>query len=205
MPNKSQNHPQFNASIIAFTVAALLGNASYAQTAPQILPVGEPVRLAVPATTVADPQAVKLTYRPGGTALTVNELSDVQRKTMEEDFFKRAGYTDKQPQVVKTTGSGGAFSKSVAPVRMNTLVVVGVYGPASAQRADVSFNGELKTAAALTRFGNITIESIEPSRLEVSYNKKTSVSSKAPKGKGQKASTSVRQTLKPGDVLEIPA
>ena len=51
------------------------------------LPMGAPAAIAV------QPNEPKLIYKASGAKLTVEELEATQQKKLEEDFFKKAGYT----------------------------------------------------------------------------------------------------------------
>jgi hypothetical protein len=173
-----------------------------AQT-PQALamPASTSAPVVVPSLAAVDQQP-KLTYRASGTALTVEELSAAQRQKLEDDFFKRAGYTSVQPVNPKTLKPATV----AAPKPMHSLSILGVYGPTAAQKVDLSFNGVLHTVTEKSKLGNVLFESIQPGQVVVSYSK-GKVAKSANKGKTASTgnSTTVRQTLKPGDVLEIPA
>ncbi len=156
----------------------------------------------VPAISAPSEQnAPKLIYRKPETPLTIGELSTAQRKKLEDDFFKRAGFTSAQPAspVASVKLRPGLNVQPVKP--MHSLVILGVYGPINAQKVDLSFDGEARTLTANSRLSNISIDSIQPGQVVIVYRKMVAQ-------KGQKSPSKlqeVRQTLKPGDVLEIPS
>jgi LysM repeat protein len=139
--------------------------------------------------------ADKLIYRQSGTSLTVKDLADAQRRKLEADFYKQAGFTDVAPLDPKTLKP----VKLAEPIPMHSLTVLGVYGPEQGQKVDLIFNGTQQTLMANSQIGNIRIESIHPGRVELSYTKK--VKDKV----NGKAKSTVVKTVKPGDILEIPA
>ena len=102
---------------------------------------------------------------------------------------------------------------------MNSIQIVGVYGPTHAQRVDVSYNGLLRTLQSGAKLGDLTIVSVTPGLVDISYLQKAvdnSVSpqhspqhkSKKPKAEKTKAVESdvvIRRSMKVGEILEIPA
>jgi hypothetical protein len=158
-----------------------------------LIPSGAPAQIA------ADANAPKLVYRDPNAPLTVGDLATAQRVKLQEDFFKRAGYTASAPVKVKSTQQGS----TTLPVlkKVDSLVVLGIYGPVASQRVDVSYNGVQHTLLPNSKLGSVLVESIAPGQVIVSYTDKKVKSTKSSKVK----STQLRQTLKAGDMLEIPA
>lgn len=150
----------------------------------------------------------KLIYKASGSKLTVEELEAAQQKKLEEDFYKKAGYTSVAPIVVKPMkASTGAGSITVAkPV--NTLFVSGVYGTDGKQKAEVVWNGLPSTVEVGAVLGKVKIESIHAGLVTVAYSG-NAVTGKASKRNSKKQvqapASSLRQTMKAGESLEIPA
>jgi hypothetical protein len=158
-----------------------------------LIPSGAPAQIAV------DPNAPKLVYRDPNTPLTVGDLATAQRVKLQEDFFKRAGYTASAPVKVKSNQQGAASVP--VPQKVDSLLVLGIYGPVASQRVDVSYNGVQHTLLPKAKLGAVLVESIAPGQVIVSYSGKKVKASKSSKVKGLQ----LRQTLKAGDMLEIPA
>lgn len=192
-------------SLLGVTVVYLSLSAVPMQVMAQLaapLPVGAPSAIAVIS---SEP---KLAFKAGGSNLTVEELEQAQKKKLEEDFFKKAGYTSVAPVVVKpikTSMTVGAGAMAVAkPV--NTLFVAGVYGTQANQKAEVSWNGVVSIIEAGASFGKIVVESVQAGQVTVAYvGKSAAVAKKKGKKQAIAPATSVRQTLKAGEILEIPA
>lgn len=148
----------------------------------------------------------KLTFKASGSKLTVEELEAAQQKKLEEDFYKKAGYTSVPPVVVKPVkASSGSIAVS-KPV--NTLFVSGVYGTDGKQKAEVVWNGLPSTVEVGAVLGKVKIESISAGLVTVAYSGNAAIakaSKKKSKKQVQTPATSLRQTMKAGESLEIPA
>lgn len=150
----------------------------------------------------------KLTFKASGSKLTVEELEAAQQKKLEEDFYKKAGYTSVAPITVKPLKvTAGAGSIAVAkPV--NTLFVSGVYGTDGKQKAEVVWNGLPSTVEVGAVLGKVKIESIQAGHVTVVYAgsaAKANSSKRTAKKQTAAPATSLRQTMKAGESLEIPA
>lgn len=181
-----------------------------------------PLPAGVPTTSVVSPSnEPKLVYKAPGSKLTVEELELAQQKKLEEDYFKKAGYTSTLPVVVKPIkanagGSGGVGAGGAAlaaPKPVSTLFISGIYGTDRQQKAEVVWNGVTRIVETGAMLGNVTIESIEAGKITVMYTGKAKAATEnvAKKSKGKTSSkpdtpaTALRQTLKAGEILEIPA
>lgn len=181
------------------------------------LPSGMPGSMGA---TVAPPVvdlSPKLIYRDPNLPLTVDELATAQRAKLQEDFMKKAGYTSSRPVVVKPVAKPTLVVAPPPPKIMNSLVIDGIYGPVNAQKVELRYNGVLQILAPNGQIGKVKIESIQPGQVVVVFSKpvakveSNAAGISAKPNVNTKASSvttpheDVRQTLKPGDVLEIPA
>jgi hypothetical protein len=184
-------------------------SAVYLSLVPNALsqPVAMPIPLGAPAmaTAITTPDAPKLVYKAAGGVLTVEELAAAQRKKMEEEFFKKAGYTSTPPAAAVKTKTGDQIKAESVAKPKNSISLIGVYGTENAQKAEIVYNGQLMVVVPGGRIGAVSIDSIQAGRVAVSYSgesKKPSVKQRT-KNKVSSVGETVRQTLKPGDVLEI--
>jgi hypothetical protein len=201
MQNKTYTFPAI--------VKIMAVSAVYLSLVPNALsqPVAVPIPLGAPAiaTALTTPDAPKLVYKAAGGVLTVEELAAAQRKKMEEEFFKKAGYTSTPPAVVVKAKTGDQSKAASASKPKNSISLVGVYGTENAQKAEILYNGQLMVVVPGGRIGTVSIDSIQAGRVAISYSgesKQISVKQRT-KNKVSSVGESVRQTLKPGDVLEI--
>lgn len=164
------------------------------------LPVGAPAAITV------QTNEPKLMYKASGAKLTVEELEAAQQKKLEEDFYKKAGYTSTPPVVAKPIKANTGVAAAVVAKPVSTLFVSGIYGTAAQQKAEVVWNGVTSTVEMGAMLGSIMIESIQAGKVTVVYTGKAAAVTKKRKGKTTSAPASaLRQTLKAGETLEIPA
>lgn len=183
-------------------------SAVYLSLAPNALsqPVAIPIPLGAPSTTaVSVAETSKLIYKAPGGVLTVEELAAAQRKKMEEEFFKKAGYTSTPPVAVVKAKSGDQIKAASIEKPKYSISLLGVYGTENAQKAEILYNGQLMVVAPGGRIGSVSIESIQAGLVAVSYSdtSKTKSTKKLEKNKASSVAEAVRQSLKPGDVLEL--
>lgn len=201
MQNKTYTFPAI--------VKIMAVSAVYLSIVPNALsqPVAVPIPLGAPAiaTALTTPDAPKLVYKAAGGVLTVEELAAAQRKKMEEEFFKKAGYTSTPPAVVVKAKTGDQSKAASASKPKNSISLVGVYGTENAQKAEILYNGQLMVVVPGGRIGTVSIDSIQAGRVAISYSgeSKQKPVKQRTKNKVSSVGETVRQTLKPGDVLEI--
>lgn len=145
---------------------------------------------------VTTPIEPKLTYRPPGQPLKIDELAKAQRKKLEDDFYKRAGFTNVQPPVVIKPVK--TITKVEKPLTRYSISIVGIYGPTGQLKGEVYYQGKLQTLSTGS-LGFFTIEKVMSNSVEVSYSK-TASNGKNKKSLGTQV---VRQILKPGESLEV--
>lgn len=158
---------------------------AWAQKAPNAaLPASAPT----PAPTSAVSNA--LTYRSAASPLTVGELAALQRKKLEQDFYKRAGFSTEKPipTPLKSPTTPKLIPKAQPPRARHQLVVVGVYGPAGAERAEVRYDGATHVLVGRSRVGLITLEALAPGMVHVL---------------AEHAGRPSRFALRPGQTLEV--
>ncbi len=174
-------HAKFSLSIILLAGLTAL----QAQTAPPVIQEG--------ATAPIEP---KLTYKPPGQPLKIEELAKAQRKKLEDDFYKRAGFTSVQPVVIKPAK---VVNKVEKPLTRYSLSVVGIYGTTGQLQSEVYYQGKLQSIKAASNIGFFTVEKVLPNSIEVSYTKAV-----INPGKSKKSTPStVKQLLRPGESLEV--
>lgn len=190
------------AKIMAVSAVYLsLAPFAFAQPVAVPIPLGSPI-----AGVAATPDTPKLVYKAAGGVLTVEELAAAQRKKMEEEFFKKAGYTSTPPAAVVKAKTGEQIKAAAIEKPKNTISLVGVYGTENAQKAEIMYNGQLMVIVPGGRVGSVSVDSIQAGRVAVSYidlSKSKAAKNQRGKNKATSAADPLRQTLKPGDVLEF--
>ena len=160
-------------------------------------PGAPPSSTASPATSTPVPSASAAdgawVYRSPGSPLTVGELASLQRKKLEQDYYKKMGMTPiaMGASQAKTAGNAKTPSKTPpkAPPRLqHQLVILGIYGPAGAERVELRYDGITHVATGQARIGLVTLESLAPGSVQVL---------------AQHAGTASRHTLRPGETLEV--
>lgn len=154
---------------------------------------------AIPLAPTAEP---KLTYKAPGAVITIEELTAAQRKKLEEDYYKKAGYTSTIAPVLKSPSapkSAGKTQAAKAPASL--LHVAGIYGTQDKQQAEIVWNGTTMVVEPGHKIGAVLIESIGSSGLTISYAVR-----EPSKAKKSKAITYITKqaTVKTGAYLEVP-
>ena len=131
-----------------------------------------------------------LIYKATGSPLTVGELAALQRKKLEQDFYKKAGFSTEKPAPVpsKSLAAVKALPKSPPTRAHHQLVVMGVYGPAGAERAEVRYDGTTHVLAGRARIGLITVEALAPGVVHIV---------------AEHAGRASRFALRPGQTVEV--
>lgn len=168
MPNKI-----YCRLFLAGFVAVFCGSAAFAQTAPTI---------------VSKDAAETLVYRNPAQPVTIGEMSAAQRKQLEKDYFKRAGFTTTPIAVLPKTKASAAR----AAIKPKAIVFVqAIYGPINAQKVELSVNGRTSVLSSGATLGPVLIENLKAGEVVL-------VNVNPSNGAGQ-----VKRTLKAGDVWEI--
>jgi hypothetical protein len=96
-------------------------------------------------------------------------MAALQRKKLEQDYYKKAGFTTEKPPLAppKSFPVTKGTSKAAPARARHQLVVVGVYGPIGNERAEVRYDGILHVVAGRARVGLITFESLAPGVVHV--------------------------------------
>jgi hypothetical protein len=135
-----------------------------------------------------DTTGQNLVYKPPVSPLRIAELAQLQRKKLEEDYFRRAGFTTVLAPSVKASSS----KPHAQPVRArtaHTLGLVATYGLPKSQQAELRLNGITSTVSANALIGPAKVESIMPGQIRLTLR---------PPGRVALAT----QTLRPGEQLE---
>jgi hypothetical protein len=154
---------------------------SWAQLAPAPTSVLTSVPAQTPANASASTPGAALVYKNPASPLTVAELAAVQRKRLEQEFYKKAGLTTQIKSVpVKPVATKKAVAKAPATVQRFTLMAV--YGTQQSVRAEIQTEGRVRVVQPQAQLGWATVESIAPGRvqLRVAHTGQSSVHSLVP-------------------------
>lgn len=136
--------------------------------------------------------ALALPYRNPANPLTVAELAALQRKKLEQDYYKKAGFSTATPQAAASQSKPALPKKPLPPAvpakPRHVVVLMAVYGPAGAEKAELRYDGQTHIAHRGTRMGLVTVESLAPGVVGVL---------------ALHAGRSSAHTLRPGDSLEV--
>jgi hypothetical protein len=180
-------HSKVNRAALLGLLALQLMAAHPAKAQPT--PLG--VRTGLAGSTPAPPAEAKsqdLAYKPAGAPLRIAELAQLQRKKLEEDYFKRAGFTTAPPLAVRVPLSKPATRPARAKTT-HTLGLVAIFGPAKGQQAELRLNGITSTVGADAQIGPARVDAITPGQVRLTLR---------PPGRTALAT----QTLRPGEQLE---
>lgn len=130
-----------------------------------------------------------LTRRSVG-SLSVGELAALQRKKMEQDFFKKAGLAPTgQALPAQQAPRPAKPARPALPAKPRyPLALLAVYGPQGQEKAEVAFAGKTHVLAAGARLGPFTLGSVAKGSLQV---------------QAMHSGRMGLHTLRPGETLEV--
>lgn len=140
------------AAVASLLISPLMGNA---QSLPQEKLNQEPPKVSSPAQqiVIGAPKAAaasaskKLTYRDPSLPLSIEEMSEIQRKKLVQDALEKAGFTtdksvvDAEKKAVADAAAAVAASKPKKVPKESVVAVTAVYSVRGTPVAEVSVNG----------------------------------------------------------------
>lgn len=148
----------------------------------------------------------KLKYWDGSKPLTIGDMSEMQRKTLTDEFLLKHGYTTKEPSkpVVQPKAK-------LPPPTPHSMKVQAVYGPQSSPTVDLILDGKFVTAksGSEVKSGTLVFGIKRAKRghgvlLDIPARLKEACKGKASKRGKCKSMPAASVTVLGGDSMEFP-